>query len=80
MECLCCGKQRAELVARESKLWAKNKILMCQTCIKEKKEPRGFIILYGRLNGGESVVEYIKHHRYCGPEITAKELISGNVT
>jgi protein-arginine kinase activator protein McsA len=75
MQCTSCGKQRAELVAKESKLWQKTKILMCQTCIKGKMEPRGFVILHGRLNGAESVAEYIKHRRYCGEEITAKELV-----
>jgi protein-arginine kinase activator protein McsA len=75
MQCTSCGKQRAELLARESKLWQKSKILMCQTCIKAKMEPRGFIILHGRLNGAESVADYIKHRRYCGDEITAKELV-----
>lgn len=76
MECLSCGKQRAELVARESKLWPKNKILVCQTCIKEKKEPRAYVILFGRLNGAEAVSDYIKHRRYCGDEITARELVA----
>jgi protein-arginine kinase activator protein McsA len=75
MECQCCGKQRAELHVKESKLWSKTKLLMCATCIKAKMEPRGVIILAGRKLGAEAISEYVKHHRYCGNEITAKELM-----
>jgi hypothetical protein len=75
MECQSCGKQKAELHAKESKLWKKTKILLCQTCINSKMEPRSFIILAGRIGGDETFREYIKHRRYCGPEITAKELL-----
>jgi hypothetical protein len=75
MECQSCGKQKAELHAKESKLWKKTKVLMCQTCINAKMEPRGFIILAGRMLGDDAIRDYIKHHRYHGAEITAKELL-----
>lgn len=75
MECQSCGKQKAELKAKESKLWMKTKILLCQTCDKAKMEPRAFVILAGRMNGPTFVEDYIKHHRYCGEPILAKELI-----
>lgn len=73
MQCTSCKKQKAELQAKESKLWLKTKILMCTTCLAEKKEPRGFIILAYR--SGKDVKEYIAKRRYCGEEITAKELM-----
>jgi hypothetical protein len=38
-------------------------------------EPRFVIILAGRSNGPEYVAEYIKNHKYHGPDILAKELI-----
>jgi protein-arginine kinase activator protein McsA len=76
MECQSCGKQKAELVAKESKLWLRTKILLCPTCIKAKMEPRAFVILAGRMNGAESVSDYIINKRYCGAEITAKELVA----
>ena len=76
MNCQSCGKQRAELQVKESKLWKKTKVLMCQTCIKSKMEPRGFVILAYRTNGDKKLVaEIIKNRRYCGEEITAKELV-----
>lgn len=73
MQCTSCKKQKAELQAKESKLWLKTKILMCQTCLSEKKEPRAFIILAHR--SGKDVTDYISKHRYVGAEITAKELM-----
>jgi hypothetical protein len=38
-------------------------------------EPRFAIILAGRAQGVDSVVEYVKNRRYCGNEILAKELM-----
>ena len=73
MQCTVCKKQKAELQLKESKVWKKAKILMCQTCINEKKEPRGFIIL--AFHSGKDVKDYIKNHRYVGDEITGKELL-----
>jgi protein-arginine kinase activator protein McsA len=76
VNCQSCGKQKAELHAKESKLWKKNKILMCKTCIQAKMEPRGFVILAYRMNENrELVAQIIKNRRYCGEEITAKELV-----
>lgn len=74
MECQSCGKQKAELLVRESKLWKKTKLLMCKTCIDKKMEPRGFVILAHRR--GIDVTDYIKNKRYCGAEITAKQLMA----
>lgn len=73
MQCLSCKKQKAELHVKESKLFKKTKILMCQTCLSEKKEPKSFIILAYR--SGVDVTDYIAKRRYCGEEITAKELM-----
>lgn len=73
MQCTSCKKQKAELHLKESKLWKKTKVLMCATCIGEKKEPRSFIILAYR--SGTDVKEYIAKRRYCGEEITGKELM-----
>ena len=76
MECQSCGKQKADLTAKKSKLWPNTDILLCNDCIRGKFEPRAFIVLAGRTNGATFVLEYIKNHRYCGREITAAELIS----
>jgi hypothetical protein len=51
-------------------------LLVCQACREAKREPRFVIILVGRMQGPKKVVEYIKHHRYVGEDILAKELLS----
>lgn len=75
MVCSCCGKQKAELHPKKSKLMLGATWLLCPPCTKAKMEPRWSIILYGRSNGAESVADYVKNHRYVGEEISAKELI-----
>lgn len=76
MLCSSCGKQRAELHAKRSRLITNMPLYLCNDCIKSKFEPRFIIILQGRKNGPESVAEYIVNKRYCGKEILASELIS----
>lgn len=75
MICYSCSKQRAELFARKSNLILGVTLLMCQSCIDQKFEPRWTIILSARKNGAESVRDYIIKHRYIGEEIRATELI-----
>jgi hypothetical protein len=74
MQCTSCKKQKHELQLKPSKLWKKTEILICATCLSEKKEPRGFVILAHR--SGVDVTEYIAKRRYCGDEITAAELMT----
>lgn len=73
MKCSSCGKQKANLSARKSKLIPSINLIYCADCIKGRFEPRYIIILYGRLNGFESVVDYVKNHRYVGNPILASE-------
>ena len=75
MNCNCCGKQKYELHPKKSALNKAMTLVLCNDCTKTKKEPRFLVILFGRANGAESVAEYIRTHRYCGEEITAKELV-----
>ena len=51
-------------------------LLMCQSCIDAKFEPRWVIILAGRQNGPETVREYVIKHLYVGKPIMAEELIA----
>jgi hypothetical protein len=51
-------------------------LLLCKECEEGRREPRWLIILVGRKDGPKRVVEHIKHHRYVGEDILAKELIS----
>jgi protein-arginine kinase activator protein McsA len=75
MKCQSCDKQRNELHVKKSRLMAGMTLNLCNECIETKKEPRFLIILTGRLEGSQFVADYIKNRRYCGPEITARELV-----
>ena len=75
MICNCCGKQKRDLMPKKSSLNKAMSLVLCNECSKAKREPRFLIILVGRANGAESVAEYIRNRRYCGEEITAKELV-----
>lgn len=75
--CQVCGKQRAagEISPRQSRLIPSVRdLLICKTCDTAKKEPRSFIIIVAHTKGFDAVVDYIKHHRYEGAIISAKEL------
>lgn len=50
------------------------KLLLCNDCLENKREPRFVIIIVGREDF-KAVEDYIKHHRYIGADITAKELV-----
>lgn len=75
MLCYSCSKPKANLALKKSFLLPGVNLLMCQSCIDSKFEPRWTIILSGRKNGPDHVREFIIRHRYVGREITATELI-----
>jgi hypothetical protein len=77
--CSVCSAIRQTLHPKKSKLLKTTTLYLCSECVKGNKEPRWLIILVGRSKGPASVLEYIKHNRYDGEEISAKELISGIV-
>jgi hypothetical protein len=72
--CYSCNKSKNKLNMKRSTLFPIN-LLMCETCITSKYEPRWVIILSGRQNGSESVREFILKKRYEGAEISASELL-----
>ncbi len=74
MLCYSCGKQKHRLTPIKSALFDIN-LIMCDSCINDKFEPRWTIILAGRQNGPEKVREYIVKRRYHGKDITANEII-----
>lgn len=49
---------------------------MCESCIAQGFEPRWAIILTGRSKGIDTIIEYIRKHKYVGDEITAKDIVS----
>jgi hypothetical protein len=72
--CYSCNKTKNQLNLRKSTLLPIN-LLMCETCISSKFEPRWVIILSGRQHGSESVRDFVIKKRYCGNDITASELL-----
>ena len=72
--CYCCNKTKNKLTVRKSILIPIN-LLMCETCITSKFEPRWVVILAGRQLGSDAVKEFIIKKRYCGNDIAASELL-----
>lgn len=74
--CSVCSGHRETLHSRKSKLLKTVGLYLCNDCLKTNKEPRWLIILIGRTKGPNFVYQYIKHRRYDGEEIMAKELLA----
>lgn len=72
--CYSCNKPKNQLNAKKSALLPIT-LLMCETCISSKFEPRWVIILSGRQNGAESVRDFVLKKRYVGDDISASELL-----
>ena len=76
MLCYSCGKDKNELHPKKSAILNGVNVLMCQSCIELKHEPRWLIILAGRQKGPEHVREYVIKHLYTGRQITAEEIVA----
>ena len=72
--CYSCSKSKHKLNAKKSSLLPIN-LLMCESCINSKLEPRWVVILAGRSNGADYVREFVLKKRYIGNEISASELL-----
>jgi hypothetical protein len=72
--CYSCNKTKNQLHVRRSSLLPIN-LLMCETCISSKFEPRWVVILAGRQSGSESVRDFVLKKRYIGNDISASELL-----
>jgi hypothetical protein len=72
--CYSCNKSKNQLNARKSTLIPIN-LLMCETCVSSKFEPRWVIILAGRQFGSDHVKEFVVKRRYIGEPILADELL-----
>jgi hypothetical protein len=72
--CYSCNKSKNKLNAKRSSLLPIN-LLMCESCINSKFEPRWVVILSGRQNGMDSVRDFVLKKRYLGNDIAASELI-----
>jgi hypothetical protein len=72
--CYSCNKTKNKLNAKRSSLLPIN-LLMCETCMNAKFEPRWVVILAGRQNGLDFVKEFVVKKKYVGNDISASELI-----
>jgi hypothetical protein len=72
--CYSCNKTKNQLHVRRSSLLPIN-LLMCETCISSKFEPRWVVILAGRQSGSEFVRDFVLKKRYIGNDISASEIL-----
>jgi len=72
--CYSCNKSKNKLNAKRSSLLPIN-LLMCESCINSRLEPRWVVILSGRQNGMDHVRDFVLKRRYIGNEISASELL-----
>ncbi len=72
--CYSCNKTKNKLSLKKSVLVPIN-LLMCESCISSKFEPRWLIILAGRQLGSDAVKDFVLKKKYVGLEITASELL-----
>lgn len=72
--CYSCNKSKNQLSAKRSSLLPVS-LLMCESCVTSKLEPRWVVILAGRQNGPESVRDFVLKRKYIGVEISASELL-----
>jgi hypothetical protein len=74
MNCVCCKKPRLELKPSKSPLIESMSLLMCETCLQAKHQPRHIVIIAARSKSTDYVRDYIVKVRYCGQKITAEEI------
>lgn len=74
--CSVCNGHREQLTPKKSKLLKTMTLFLCNDCLKGSMEPRYLIILVARTKGPNAVIDYVKHHRYAGEPILAKELLA----
>lgn len=72
--CYSCNKTKNKLSVKRSTLIPIS-LLLCETCISSKYEPRWVIILAARQSTPDLVKEHIIKRRYLGNEISASELL-----
>jgi hypothetical protein len=74
--CQSCGKQKMSLRKIKSSLIETMELIMCNSCIAYKYEPRFIVILAARTIGiGDSVRKVINDRRYIGESIPASDIL-----
>jgi hypothetical protein len=74
--CQSCGAQKMSLRKVKSSLITTVELIMCNSCVISKYEPRFIVILAARTVGiGDSVRKIINDRRYLGEEIPASDIL-----
>ena len=76
MICYSCNKQKGEITLKKSSLLPGINLMLCNSCIESRFEPRWVIILAARQQGTTYVRDYIVKKRYFGADILGSDLIS----
>lgn len=72
MKCQCCGGLRKRLHGVDSSLIPGMKLMLCTDCKNAGREPRHIVVLAAA--SGIDVRDFVVKHRYCGKELTAREI------
>ena len=72
--CYSCNKTKNSLSVKRSSLLPIN-LLMCESFIESRFEPRWVVILAGRQFGPDCVKDLVLKKKYHGSEIAASELL-----
>lgn len=73
--CQSCNQQKMTLRKVRSSLINTMEIVMCNTCISNKFEPRYIVIIAARTSGIDSVRKVISERRYLGDLISASDIL-----
>jgi len=74
MLCQSCNQPKNQLYSKKSNILKDINLMLCQTCIDKRFEPKWVIILAAR-SGTEAAKDYIINHRYIGNDISGVEIV-----
>lgn len=72
MKCQCCSEMRQRLHGVDSSLIPGMKLMLCTECKNAGREPRHIVVLAAA--SGTDVRDFVLARRYCGVELTAREI------
>ena len=73
--CASCRNQKHHLTMRKSRLKPDTALLLCDTCIKNRLEPRWIVMMIGRSEGFDAIKDYIRPQRYIGEPILLEDMV-----
>lgn len=72
--CSSCRKPKYQLKAKASRLKPDTMLYLCETCLKQRLEPRWIVMMVGRDQGFDAIKDYIKPQRYLGEPILLEDM------